>query len=55
MYPKVLSLTPKDVGDRRLILKRPKSGRQGEAVFISRKLHERLSDYIREKTIQPSD
>jgi integrase len=29
----VLKLTPKDVEDRRLILRRPKSGRIAEAVF----------------------
>lgn len=34
----VLKLTPKDVEDRRLILRRPKSGRETEAVFIPKRL-----------------
>ncbi len=51
----VLTLTPSDVDDRRLILKKPKSGRQEEIVYITRKLHKRLSDYIGEKGIRATD
>jgi integrase/recombinase XerD len=38
----VLKLTPKDVEDQRLILRRPKSGRIAEAVFIPKKVADRL-------------
>ncbi|WP_297292682.1 site-specific integrase [Oceanicoccus sp.] len=51
----VLNLTPSDVDDRRLILQKPKSGRQGEVVYIPRKLNKRLFDYIREEDIQPKE
>ena len=49
----VLKLTPRDINDRKLILRDPKSGRELEFVFIPQKLADRLKDYIREKGIQP--
>ena len=49
----VLKLTPKDVEDRRLILRRPKSGREAEAVFIPKKVADRLKEYIKEEEISP--
>ncbi len=51
----VLSLTPLDVDNRRLRLQNPKSGRQGEVVYITRKIQSRLNDYIREKSIKPTE
>jgi len=49
----VLKLTPKDVEDRRLIFRRPKSGRIAEAVFIPKKVADRLKEYIKEEKILP--
>ncbi len=51
----VLSLTPVNVDDRRLRLRNPKSGRQGEVVYITRKIQSPLNDYIREKPIKPTE
>jgi integrase/recombinase XerD len=49
----VLKLTPRDVNDRKLILRDPKSGKEKEIVFIHQKVADRLKDHIREKGIQP--
>lgn len=49
----VLKLTPKDVEDRRLLLREPKSGKEVEVVFIPKKVAERLRDYIRQQQIGP--
>lgn len=49
----VLKLTPKDVQDRKLILREPKSGRQAEVVFIPQKVADRLKDYVKQKGIGP--
>lgn len=49
----VLKLTPKDVEDRRLILRRPKSGREAEAAFIPKKVADRLKEYIKQEEILP--
>jgi len=49
----VLKLTPRDVNDRKLILRDPKSGKEIELVFIPQKVADRLRDYINEKGIQP--
>ena len=49
----VLKLTPRDVNDRKLILRDPKSGKEKEIVFIPQKVADRLKDYIREKGIEP--
>ena len=43
----VLNLRAKDVDDRKLFLKSPKSGRQSEVVFIPKKVADRLREYIR--------
>ncbi len=43
----VLKLRAKDVDDRKLFLKNPKSGRQSEVVFIPKKVADRLREYIR--------
>lgn len=49
----VLKLTPRDVQDRKLYLREPKSGREAEVVFIPQKLANRLNQYIRDKGIEP--
>ncbi len=49
----VLKLTPRDVQDRKLTLRDPKSGKEREHVFIPQKVADRLKEYIRGKSIQP--
>ena len=51
----VLKLTGRDVEDRKLTLRDPKSGREEEVVFIPQKLAHRLWEYIRGKGISPED
>jgi integrase len=41
----VLKLRLKDIQDRKLILRQPKSGKEHEIVFIPQKVAERLRDY----------
>ena len=43
----VLKLTPRDISDRKLILRDPKSGRENEIVFIPMRVAERLKEYAR--------
>jgi integrase/recombinase XerD len=43
----VLKLTQKDIRDRKLILKDPKSGKEHEIVFIPKRVAERLKEYSR--------
>ena len=50
----VLKLTPDDIDDQKLTVRKPKSGKESEVVFIPRKLATRLKDYIREKEIPPN-
>jgi len=49
----VLKLTPRDVQDRKLTLRDPKSGKRREHVFIPQKVADRLKEYIRENNLQP--
>jgi len=51
----VLKLRGRDVEDRKLILRDPKSGREEEVVFIPQKVAHRLWEYIREGAIGPED
>ncbi len=48
----VLNLTARDVEDQKLTIKNPKSGKPSEAVFIPKKLADRLKDYIKEQGIE---
>ena len=43
----VLKLTPRDVQDRKLIIRDPKSGKEQEIIFIPQKVADRLREYIR--------
>ena len=43
----VLKLTFRDISDRKLILKDPKSDRENEIVFIPKRIAERLNEYAR--------
>ena len=47
----VLKLTPNDIDDRKLIIQEPKSGREGEVVFIPRKLLLKLNDYVKDRNL----
>jgi integrase len=49
----VLRLKPKDIQGRKLVIGDPKSGKEEEAVFIPRKIANRLNEYVREKDIKP--
>lgn len=49
----VLNLTPRDVEDRKLTIRDPKSSRPLEVVFIPKKVADRLNQYIRDKGIEP--
>jgi integrase/recombinase XerD len=51
----VLKLTPRDVNDRKLIIRDPKSGREKEFIFIPQKIADRLKDYIRDNGIYAED
>lgn len=50
----VLKLTPRDVDDRKLILRDPKSGKQTEVVFIPQRVADRLKAYIEQEGIEPT-
>ena len=43
----VLKLTSRDISDRKLILRDPKSGRENEIAFIPKRVAERLKEYAR--------
>jgi len=49
----VLNITPRDIEERKIIIREPKSGREAEVVFIPQKVADRLKDHIREKVTQP--
>jgi len=50
----VLKLAPADIYDQKLIIQDPKSGKESEAVYIPRKLIDRLKDYVKNETIDYS-
>ena len=45
----VLGLTHGDIGDRKITIQEPKSGKEQEIVFIPQKVADRLKEYIRVK------
>jgi len=49
----VLNITPRDIEDRKVIIRDPKSGKEAEVVFIPQKVADRLKEYIRNKGIGP--
>jgi len=51
----VLKLTPSDIDGGRISIQAPKSGRQAEIAFVPQKLAHRLSEYIREKGVEPKE
>ena len=47
----VLKLTPRDVVERKLLVRDPKSGREAEIIFIPQKVADRLKAYVENKKI----
>lgn len=51
----VLKLRPKDIEDRKAIIRDPKSGKEAEVAFLPQKVADRLQKYIGDKGIGPED
>ena len=51
----VLKLTPSDIDGVKVRIRNPKSGREQETVFITRRISERLRNHIRDLNIAPSE
>jgi integrase len=51
----VLKLHPKDVEDRKVTIRDPKSGKEAEVAFLPQKVAERLKRYISDNGIKPED
>jgi len=50
-----LKITVKDVSDRRIILRGPKSGKESEVAFMPEQIAKRLHEYIQQKKLSPED
>ncbi len=48
----VLKLKPKDIEDRKVIIRDPKSGKEAEVAFLPQKVADRLQKYIRDNQIE---
>jgi integrase/recombinase XerD len=51
----VLKLTPNDIDGVKVTIRNPKSGREQETVFITRRISERLNSYVRDLRIDSSE
>jgi integrase/recombinase XerD len=51
----VLKLTPKDIEDRKAIIRDPKGGKEAEVAFLPQKVADRLQKYITDSGIGPDD
>jgi integrase/recombinase XerD len=51
----VLNLRPKDIEDRKAIIRAPKSGKEAEVAFLPQKIADRLRKYIGDKGFNPED
>ena len=51
----VLKLRPKDIEDRKAIIRDPKSGKETEVVFLPQKVVDRLKKFISDNGIKPDD
>ena len=51
----VLKLRPKDIEDRKAIIRDPKSGKEAEVAFLPHKVADRLQKYISDNGIGPDD
>lgn len=50
----VLKIRAGDVIDQKIILQDPKSGKESEAVYIPKKVAERLKEYLRDRDFRPN-
>jgi integrase len=50
----VLKIRTGDLLDQKIILQDPKSGKESEAVYIPKKVAERLKDYLRTSNLSPA-
>ena len=51
----VLGLRLRDIDDRKLVIAKPKSGKEQEVAFIPRKVANRLKEYANSKDLKPDD
>jgi integrase/recombinase XerD len=51
----VLKLRPRDIENRKAIIRDPKSGKEAEVAFLPQKVADRLKKYIADKGIRPED
>ena len=51
----VLKLTPRDIEDRKAIIRDPKSGKEAEVAFLPQKVADRLKKYISDNGIESGD
>jgi len=51
----VLKLTPADINGVKVIIRNPKSGNEQEIVFITKRISERLRNYVRDQGIGPDE
>jgi len=51
----VLKIVPKDISERKILLREPKSGRKNELIFIPQKVADRLREYIESQNIGSHD
>jgi integrase/recombinase XerD len=50
-----LNITPRDIKDRNVIIRDPKSGREVEVAFIPQKVADRLREHIRNRGIKANE
>ena len=50
-----LKITVRDVSDRKLVLRGPKSGKESEVAFVPEQIAKRLHDYIQQENLSPED
>lgn len=51
----VLKLIPKDIEDRKIIIRDPKSGKEAEVAYLTIKIADRLQKYVNQKGIKPDE
>jgi integrase len=51
----VLQLQPRDIEERKVIIRYPKSGKELEVAFLPHKVADRLKKYISDKRVKPGD
>jgi len=51
----VLKLQPRDIEERKVTIRDPKSGKESEVAFLPQKVADRLKNYINDNGIKPGD